>query len=77
MYLTPKISDILVRSSENIHLFDTPLLLLRNNGLNFEQRVVKRLLDIVVSLLVIVVTSPIMLIIAIAIKLYDGGPVFF
>ena len=77
VYLTPKISDILVRSSENIHLFDTPLLLLRNNGLNFEQRVVKRLLDIVVSLLVIVVTSPIMLIIAIAIKLYDGGPVFF
>lgn len=77
VYLTPKISDILVRSSENIHLFDTPLLLLRNNGLNFEQRVVKRLMDIVVSLLVIVVTSPIMLIIAIAIKLYDGGPVFF
>jgi len=58
-------------------LFDTPLLLLRNNGLSFEQRVVKRLLDIVVSLLVIIVTSPIMIIIAIAIKAYDGGPVFF
>ena len=33
LYVTPKISDILVRSSENIHLFDTPLLLFRNNGL--------------------------------------------
>lgn len=77
VYMTPKISDVLVRSSENIHLFDTPLLLLRNNGLSFEQRLLKRLMDILVSVLVIIVTSPFMLIIAIAIKLYDGGPVFF
>ena len=77
LYLTPKISDILVRSSENIHLFDTPLLLSRNNGMSFEQKFFKRLMDIVVSLVVIVVTSPIMLLIAIAIKLYDRGPVFF
>lgn len=77
VYMTPKISDILIRSSDNIHLFDTPLLLLRNNGLSFEERLIKRFMDIVVSLLVIIVTSPIMLIVAIAIKLYDGGPVFF
>lgn len=77
VYVTPKISDVLIRSSENIHLFDTPLLLLRNNGLNIEQQAIKRLMDIVISLLVIVVTAPIMLIIAIAIKAYDGGPVFF
>ena len=77
LYITPKISDILVRSSENIHLFDTPLLLSRNNGMSFEQKFFKRLLDIVVSLVVIVVTSPFMLIIAIAIKAYDKGPVFF
>lgn len=38
VYMTPKISDILIRSSDNIHLFDTPLLLSRNNGLTFEQR---------------------------------------
>ena len=77
LYVTPKISDILIRSSDNIHLFDTPLMLLRNNGLNFEQRILKRLLDVIVSLVVIIVTSPIMAIIALAIKLYDGGPVFF
>lgn len=77
VYMTPKISDILIRSSDNIHLFDTPLLLSRNNGLTFEQRLMKRILDIIISVLVLVVTSPVMLIIAIAIKLYDGGPVFF
>ena len=77
LYTTPKISDILVRSSECIHLFDTPLLLMRNQGLTFEQRVVKRILDIALSLIVVIVTAPIMLLIAIAIKLQDGGPVFF
>lgn len=77
LYATPKISDVLIRSSENIHLFDTPLMLLRNNGLSFEQRFVKRAMDIVVSIIVIVVTAPIMLVIAIAIKGYDKGPVFF
>lgn len=77
VYMTPKISDVLIRSSDNIHLFDTPLLLLRNNGLSFEERLVKRLMDIVVSVVVIIVTSPIMLLIALAIKVYDGGPVFF
>lgn len=77
VYITPKISDILIRSSENIHLFDTPLLLSRNTGLNFEQKVVKRIMDIVISALALLITSPIMLITALAIKLYDGGPVMF
>lgn len=77
VYMTPKISDILIRSSDSIHLFDTPLLLSRNSGLTFEQKFFKRTLDVVLSLLVLIVTSPIMLVIAIAIKLYDGGPVFF
>lgn len=77
VYITPKISDILIRSSENIHLFDTPLLLSRNTGLNFEQKLIKRAMDIVVSLFALIITSPIMLVTALAIKLYDGGPVMF
>ena len=76
-YSTTKISDILVRGAESLHLFDTPLLLYRNNGLSFEQRFVKRTMDIVVSLLMLILTSPIFLIASIAIKLYDGGPVFY
>ena len=76
-YITPKISDIIIRSSENIHMFDTPLLLSRNNGLSFEQKLVKRFMDIIISLVMLIITSPFMLITAVAIKLYDGGPVFF
>ena len=76
-YSTTKISDILIRGAESLHLFDTPLLLYRNNGLNFEQRFVKRTMEIVVSLLMLIITSPIFLCAAIAIKMYDGGPVFY
>lgn len=76
-YATSKVSDILIRGAEDIHLFDTPLLLYRNQGLTFEQRFVKRALDIVVSFIMLIIFSPFMLISALAIKLYDGGPVFF
>lgn len=77
VYVTPKISDILVRSSDTIHLFDSPLFLMRNNGLTFEQKLIKRMMDIVISLFALIVSSPIMLAVAVAIKVYDGGPVFF
>ena len=76
-YITPKISDIIVRSADDIHLFDTPLLLCRNTGLSFEQRIVKRIMDLVISVIILVVTSPLLLLTAIAIKVCDGGPVFF
>ncbi len=76
-YCVPKISDIMIMSCEDIHLFDTSLLLFRNRGLSFEQQIFKRIFDIIISLIFLVFTSPIMLIIALSIKLYDRGPVFF
>ena len=76
-YVTPKISDIIFRGADDIHLFDTPLLLSRNQGLSIDQRIIKRTCDIVLSLIGIVIASPFMLIIALAVKLYDGGPVLY
>ena len=77
VYQTPKISDILIRSAGEHHLFDTPLLASSNIGLSFEQRFVKRLTDILISLFMVIVTSPVMLITALIIKLEDGGPIMF
>lgn len=76
-YTTTKVSDIFVRGAETVHLFDTPLLLYRNMGLTIEQRFFKRATDIIVSLVILIITSPLLLLSALAIKLYDGGPVFF
>lgn len=76
-YATTKVSDILVRGADTLHLFDTPLLLYRNIGLTFEQRFFKRLLDIIVSAIGLIIAFPFMLITGLAIKLYDGGPIFY
>lgn len=77
VYQTPKLSDIMIRSAREHHLFDTPLLMSNNIGLSFEQKLLKRTIDIVVSLLMLIVASPVMLITAICIKLEDHGPVLF
>lgn len=77
VYATPKISDIIVRSAESLHMFDTPMMLCRNSGLTFEQLFLKRALDIALSVIAVIALSPVFLVTALAIRLYDGGPVFF
>lgn len=77
VYLTPKISDILTRSAEEINLFDTPLLLVRKGEMNIEQQFLKRLMDIIVSMLVLIPGAPLMLITVIAIKCWDKGPAIY
>ena len=77
VYMMPKIPDVLVKGREQLHLFDTPILLTREYALNVEQRIAKRFIDVVCSLILIVVTSPIMLLTAILIKLTSPGPLIY
>ena len=77
VYFTPKISDIIVKSSDELNLFDTPLYLCRNVGISWMQAAVKRFFDILLSGLALLLLSPVLLITALAIKLNDGGPVFY
>ncbi len=76
-YNVPKISDILLKSSVELNLFDSPLLLSRNEGLTIEQLFIKRLVDVIGALVGIVVASPLFLIISLLIRFTDKGPVFF
>lgn len=76
-YLLPAITDIIINNSYEIQISDTPVLMSRNRGLTTEQELIKRCMDILISSVGIIITSPIMLICAIAIKLDDGGPIFF
>ena len=77
-YTVPKISDILLRSSVELNIFDSPLYLSRNiDGLAWDQKVVKRIEDVVIAFILLVLTSPFFLFIAIAIKCTDRGPVFY
>ena len=76
-YVAPKISDVIMRGAKDISLFDTPLFLVKGVGLTFFQRILKRTTDIILSLIAIVLASPIMLVAALLIKLEDKGPVFY
>lgn len=75
-YAVPKISDIINRGAEEIALFDTPLLLIKGYGPTDLELIVKRTLDVILGLLALVLFSPFLIVIAIAIKMEDGGPVF-
>ncbi len=77
VYLMPKIPDVIIMGADRMNLFDSQILLTREYAMTIEQRFIKRLIDIVCSFLLIIITSPIMLITAIIVKLYDGGPVFY
>lgn len=77
-YTLPKISDILLRSSDELNIFDSPLYLSRNFGsLAWDQMFVKRVFDIVVSSIMLLVASPFFLVIALLLKTTDKGPVFY
>ena len=77
IYVAPEVSDILLRGADRVHSFDTPFFLLRNSGLSFEQRIMKRAMDILISGVMLIVASPFMLLTALAIKLEDHGPALF
>lgn len=77
VYLMPKITDVILKGAEELHVFDSPMLLTREYSLTVEQRFAKRCIDIVGALVLLVAASPFMAVTAIAIKLYDGGPVLY
>lgn len=76
-YIMPKITDVIMKGAEELHLFDTPLLLTREYVLTIEQRFIKRCIDLTCALILFVITSPFMLLTALMVKIYDGGPVLY
>ncbi len=76
-YVVPQFYEISLYKSRLIYLNDLMVFLLDRMGLSFEQRLIKRIFDVVFSLLAIIITSPIMLVTAILIKCTSEGPVFF
>jgi len=69
--------DVVSQGAKYVTLDDKSLVMYTAKDLTMEQRIVKRLTDLAVSILGLIVTSPIMLGCAIAIKLDDGGKVLY
>lgn len=77
VYMVPKISDIMMRGADDITLFDTPLLAVEGKGLSPAEETAKRAFDLMLCLIALIPFTIVMLLIVIAIKLDDHGPVFY
>ncbi len=77
IYFNPEIADILEINAHHLVLDDVSFIAAPVKELSIEQRFLKRCMDVVISLLAIIISSPIWIVSAIAIKACDGGPVFF
>ena len=77
VYILPSITDIMINNALTTQVFDTPMFLSKNKGLSVEQLIIKRTIDIILSVLAAIIFSPALIVIPICIKLCDRGPVFF
>ncbi len=77
IYFNPRVADILEQNSRQVILDDMSFLASEFHSITWEQRIVKRLMDITISILALILTSPILFMSALCIKKYDGGKVLF
>ena len=73
----PGNSELFVGNIEVDLFHAVPIIAVHQTALTGWGRVVKRLTDIFLGSLLIIISSPLMLLTALAVKLTDGGPVFF
>ena len=77
VYFNPDMHDVIERNSRHIILDDVSMFGNFSKGLTLEQKIVKRAMDIVISIIALILCSPLFLIAVICIKLEDGGKVIF
>ena len=76
-FVIPRIGDTIMSGAYPMHMFHLPMLKVGRYHPQPEYLFIKRLLDIVISAVALVVLSPIFLVTAIVIKATDHGPVFY
>ena len=76
VYVLPKIGDIIMSGAKQMHLFHLPFLRVGRYDPAPEYLMLKRLFDVVVSGCALIVLSPVMLLVAWAVR-RDGGPAFY
>ncbi len=72
-----EMEDIMLCNSRPAIVDDAAFLSMEYNKTTLSQRVIKRCGDIILSLIALILFSPLILVISVLIKLEDGGPVIF
>ena len=77
IYLTQSVEELLTMGYDISHTFDTPFVRTKRAPEKWYYAFVKRTIDILCAGLGLIILSPVLLITALGIKIYDGGPVFY
>jgi exopolysaccharide biosynthesis polyprenyl glycosylphosphotransferase len=77
LHMVPSVLDLSFARTPSVTLGGIPLISLRESALTEAQLFLKRMFDILGSALLLLLCSPLLLVIAIAIKLESPGPIFF
>ncbi len=77
VYMLPRIGDVIMSGAQPMHLFHLPILRAERYDPQPEFLFVKRAFDIAVSGLALLLLSPLMILLALIIHFYDGGPALY
>ncbi len=77
VFLIPKLYEINIVNSKVDQIRDTPVFVSQSLHLTLTQRLLKRGLDIAISLSGLILSFPLLIIVSILIKAQDKGPVFY
>lgn len=77
LYVLPRIGDVIMSGAKQMHMFHLPVLRVGRYNPGPEYLFLKRGFDILISCLMLVLFSPVMLVVAIAVKANDHGPVLY
>lgn len=77
IYIVPQFTDLVYTKFRVVQFHDMPTFMIDSLGLTFQQRVLKRIVDIIFAFISLLVTTPLQLVIALAIKLDSPGPAFY
>ena len=77
VYVIPRVGDVIMSGARKMHMFHLPMLRVGRYNPNPEFLFIKRLFDIILSLIAIIILSPIMIVVAFLIKVTDKGPVLY
>lgn len=77
IYVVPHFSDLVFTKFRVLQFYDMPTFMIDSLGLTYQQRLFKRIFDILFSLAVVLTTLPLQLVLIILITLESPGPAVF
>lgn len=77
VFMVPRIGDVIMSGAMKMHMFHLPILMVRRYRPAPLYLLAKRVFDVISSGIVLLLASPVMFATALAIKLTDGGPIFY